>query len=152
VDVLSQSYLVVPPSLVGVSSGGEVTKAYLRKGRTSNEVIALCKEIEAGLLVVGSRGLGTVRRILICTPPDAQGSILRDCNHIWRVGATPEGHRANKGSICRYNMLDTFSRPLLFEHRERLIGASAWKVLSADYFALLGVRGKAIRTRKKYRN
>src|ERR671920_7438 len=45
--------------------GGEVAKAYLRSGRTSNEVIALCKEIDAGLLVVGSRGLGTVRRILM---------------------------------------------------------------------------------------
>src|SRR5215216_1627166 len=47
------------------ASGGEVTKAYLRRGRTSNEVIALCKEIGAGLLIVGSRGLGTVRRILM---------------------------------------------------------------------------------------
>jgi nucleotide-binding universal stress UspA family protein len=47
------------------ASGVEVTKAYLRKGRTSNEVIALSKEIDADLLVVGSRGLGTVRRILM---------------------------------------------------------------------------------------
>ena len=47
------------------ASGGEVAKAYIRKGRTSNEVIALCKEIDAGLLVVGSRGLGTVQRILM---------------------------------------------------------------------------------------
>ena len=47
------------------ASGGEVTKAYLRRGRTSNEVISLCKEIDAGLLVVGSRGMGTVRRILM---------------------------------------------------------------------------------------
>src|SRR5215217_6742146 len=47
------------------ASGREVTKAYLRKGRTSNEVIALCKEIDAGLLVVGSRGMGTVRRLLM---------------------------------------------------------------------------------------
>src|ERR687897_87353 len=47
------------------ASGVEVTKAYLKKGRTSNEVIALSKEIDADLLVVGSRGLGTVRRILM---------------------------------------------------------------------------------------
>jgi nucleotide-binding universal stress UspA family protein len=47
------------------ASGVEVTKAYLRRGRTSNEVIALSKEIDADLLVVGSRGLGTVRRILM---------------------------------------------------------------------------------------
>jgi nucleotide-binding universal stress UspA family protein len=47
------------------AAGGEVTKAHLRKGRTSNEVIALSEEIGAGLLVVGSRGLGTVQRILM---------------------------------------------------------------------------------------
>ena len=44
---------------------GEVAKAHLRRGRTSNEVISLCEEIGAGLLVVGSRGLGTVQRILM---------------------------------------------------------------------------------------
>lgn len=47
------------------AAGGEVTKAHLRGGRTSNQVIALGREIGAGLLVVGSRGLGTVRRILM---------------------------------------------------------------------------------------
>jgi nucleotide-binding universal stress UspA family protein len=47
------------------AAGGEVAKAHLRKGRTSNEVIALGDEIDAGLLVVGSRGLGTVQRILM---------------------------------------------------------------------------------------
>ncbi len=49
-------------------------------------------------------------------------------------------------------MLDTFSRPLLFEREEKLIEVSASKVCPANYFALLGLRGKAIRTRKKYRN
>src|SRR5215210_478025 len=47
------------------AAGGEVAKAHLRRGRTSNEVIALSEEIDAGLLVVGSRGLGTVQRILM---------------------------------------------------------------------------------------
>ncbi|MBA2713234.1 MAG: universal stress protein [Rubrobacteraceae bacterium] len=47
------------------AAGGEVAKAHLRRGRTSNEVIALGEEIGAGLLVVGSRGLGTVQRILM---------------------------------------------------------------------------------------
>jgi nucleotide-binding universal stress UspA family protein len=47
------------------AAGGEVAKAHLRRGRTSNEVIALSEEIGAGLLVVGSRGLGTVQRILM---------------------------------------------------------------------------------------
>jgi nucleotide-binding universal stress UspA family protein len=47
------------------AAGGDVTKAHLRRGRTSNEVIALSEEIGTGLLVVGSRGLGTVQRILM---------------------------------------------------------------------------------------
>jgi nucleotide-binding universal stress UspA family protein len=47
------------------AAGGEVAGAHLCGGRTSNQVIALGGEIGAGLLVVGSRGLGTVRRILM---------------------------------------------------------------------------------------
>jgi nucleotide-binding universal stress UspA family protein len=47
------------------SAGGEVAEAHLRGGRTSSEIIALGGEIGAGLLVVGSRGLGTVQRILM---------------------------------------------------------------------------------------
>ncbi len=47
------------------AAGAEVTKAHLRGGRTSNEVIKLTEEIDAGLLIVGSRGLGTVQRILM---------------------------------------------------------------------------------------
>jgi nucleotide-binding universal stress UspA family protein len=47
------------------SAEGEVAKAHLRGGRTSNEIIALGEEIDAGLLVVGSRGMGTVQRILM---------------------------------------------------------------------------------------
>jgi nucleotide-binding universal stress UspA family protein len=47
------------------SAGGTVAQAHLRGGRTSNEVIELSEELGVGLLVVGSRGMGTVRRILI---------------------------------------------------------------------------------------
>ena len=47
------------------AGGGEVTEAHLRGGRTSNEVIELSEELGVDLLVVGSRGLGTVQRILM---------------------------------------------------------------------------------------
>jgi nucleotide-binding universal stress UspA family protein len=46
-------------------SGGTVAEAHLREGRTSDEVVRLADELEVGLLVVGSRGMGTVRRILM---------------------------------------------------------------------------------------
>src|SRR5829696_9435592 len=53
------------------AAGGEVTQAHLRGGRTSNEVIKLTEEIDAGLLIVGSRGLGTVQRILMGSQSEA---------------------------------------------------------------------------------
>ena len=46
-------------------AGATVTKAHLRGGRTTEEVIKLGDELEAGLLAVGSRGLRGVRRILL---------------------------------------------------------------------------------------
>src|SRR5215218_6914013 len=61
------------------------------------------------------------RSPVICTPPEARGSILRDCNHLWKVRPPHRDTGANKGSICRYDMLDPFLKPLLFEHgRETL--------------------------------
>src|SRR5215208_3107264 len=53
----------------------------------------------------GLAGISQVMSLVICTPPDARGSILRDCNHLWRVGATHRETGANKGSICRYDLL-----------------------------------------------
>ena len=46
-------------------AGGTVENAHLRGGRTSDEVIRLSDELGVGLLVVGSRGMGTMRRILM---------------------------------------------------------------------------------------
>jgi hypothetical protein len=60
------------------------------------------------------------RLLVICTPPEARGSLLRDCNHLWRVGGAL--HRetgANKGSICRYNMLDSVLKASPLRTRER---------------------------------
>jgi nucleotide-binding universal stress UspA family protein len=46
-------------------AGGTVAEAHLRGGRTTDEVVELSDELEAGLVVVGSRGLRGMRRILI---------------------------------------------------------------------------------------
>jgi nucleotide-binding universal stress UspA family protein len=46
-------------------AGCTVTEAHLRGGRTSDEIIELSEELDAGLLILGSRGLGPVRRILM---------------------------------------------------------------------------------------
>jgi nucleotide-binding universal stress UspA family protein len=45
--------------------GGAVTRSHLRQGRTTDEVIKLGDRLEAGLLVVGSRGHRGLRRILL---------------------------------------------------------------------------------------
>ena len=47
------------------TAGGSVAKAYLRKGGASEEIVSLAEEIGAGLIVVGSRGWGRLRRALI---------------------------------------------------------------------------------------
>jgi nucleotide-binding universal stress UspA family protein len=47
------------------SAGGTVAGAHLRKGRPAEEIVALAEELEAGLVVLGSRGLGAVKRLVV---------------------------------------------------------------------------------------
>jgi len=44
-------------------TGAAVAGAHLRKGRPAEEVVGLAEELEADLVVVGSRGLGRVERL-----------------------------------------------------------------------------------------
>jgi nucleotide-binding universal stress UspA family protein len=46
-------------------AGGTVAEAHLREGRTVDEILDLSEELEVGLLIVGSRGLGRVGRIIL---------------------------------------------------------------------------------------
>src|SRR3712207_1613673 len=47
------------------SAGGTVAGAHLRKGRPAEEIVALAEELDAGLVVLGSRGLGAVKRLVV---------------------------------------------------------------------------------------
>ncbi|MDQ3910317.1 MAG: universal stress protein [Actinomycetota bacterium] len=47
------------------AAGGSVARTHLRTGRPEAEITALAEEIGAGLIVVGSRGLGGMRRALM---------------------------------------------------------------------------------------
>jgi nucleotide-binding universal stress UspA family protein len=47
------------------AAGGTVAQAHLRMGAADAEIIDLAEEIEAGLVVLGSRGLGGVKRALM---------------------------------------------------------------------------------------
>src|SRR5215212_912284 len=73
------------------------------------------------------------RYLVICTPPEARGSILRDCNHLWRVGHATEIQGRIKapfaGTICS----TPFLKSLLFEHGREALQPSAWKGYSANF-------------------
>lgn len=47
------------------SAGGKITQSYVRMGRVDSEVIRLCEEIGAGLIIIGNRGVGALARILL---------------------------------------------------------------------------------------
>jgi nucleotide-binding universal stress UspA family protein len=47
------------------SAGGMVAQAHLIEGRVAPEIVALAEEIGAGLIVMGSRGRGGIRRALL---------------------------------------------------------------------------------------
>ena len=50
--------------------GGSVQEAHLRRGRKDEEIVRVGEEIGAGLIVMGSRGLGGVRRALMGSVSD----------------------------------------------------------------------------------
>ena len=52
-------------------AGGVVQEAYSRKGRADQEIVDLGEEIGAGLIVMGSHGLGGLRRALMGSVSDS---------------------------------------------------------------------------------
>jgi nucleotide-binding universal stress UspA family protein len=47
------------------AAGGTIAQAHLRMGKAATEIVDLAEELGAGLVVLGSRGLGGIRRALI---------------------------------------------------------------------------------------
>jgi nucleotide-binding universal stress UspA family protein len=47
------------------AGGGKVAGAHLRKGPAVDEILDLAAELEAGLIVLGSRGMGPVKRLVM---------------------------------------------------------------------------------------
>ncbi len=52
-------------------AGGTVAEAHLRTGRPEAEIVTLAEEIDAGLIVLGSRGVGGLRRALMGSISDS---------------------------------------------------------------------------------
>jgi nucleotide-binding universal stress UspA family protein len=53
------------------SAGGTLVEAHLIEGRIAPEIVALAEQIGAGLIVMGSRGRGGIRRALMGSVSDA---------------------------------------------------------------------------------
>ncbi len=47
------------------AAGGIIAGSHFREGRAAEEIIGLAEELGAGLVVVGSRGLGPVKRLVV---------------------------------------------------------------------------------------
>ncbi len=66
----AQAFLEQQVERIGVE-GVAVMGSYLREGRPANEIVRLSEELGAGLIVMGSKGLGGVRRELIGSVSDS---------------------------------------------------------------------------------
>ena len=52
-------------------AGGTVAQTHLRMGKAATEIVDLAEELGVGLVVVGSRGLGGIRRALMGSVSDS---------------------------------------------------------------------------------
>jgi nucleotide-binding universal stress UspA family protein len=53
------------------SAGGTVAQAHLKEGGVPHEIVALAEDLGVGLIVMGSSGLGRIRRALMGSVSDA---------------------------------------------------------------------------------
>ena len=53
------------------ANGGTVAEAHLRIGKPEEEIVSQAEELGAGLIVIGSRGLGGIRRALMGSVSDS---------------------------------------------------------------------------------
>ena len=53
------------------ATGGTVAQTHLRMGAAAKEIVKLAEEIGAGLIIVGSRGRGGIRRALMGSVSDS---------------------------------------------------------------------------------
>ena len=60
----ARSFLEEQTKQIG-ASGGKVADTHLRTGEPDKEIVRLSEELDVGTIVIGSRGLGAVRRALM---------------------------------------------------------------------------------------
>ncbi|CAN5791700.1 hypothetical protein BH20ACT11_BH20ACT11_04710 [soil metagenome] len=67
--------------------GATVSGAHLRRGRLAEEISALAEELNSGLVVLGSRGLGVVRSLVLGSVSEGVVNLSRRPTLIMRGGA-----------------------------------------------------------------
>jgi len=107
--------------------GGTVARSYLREGRTFEEVIKLGDELDAGLLLVGSRGYRGLRRMLMGSHSEdivhhAHRPVLvvRCGENVWPPARIVAGddfsEDAGKAAELAANLGKLFGAPMLLLH------------------------------------
>jgi nucleotide-binding universal stress UspA family protein len=122
--------------------GGTVTRSHLREGRTFEEVIRLSEDIAADLLVVGSRGHGGLRRMLMGSNSEdivhhARHPVLvvRSGENVWpptRVVAGDDfSEVARKAATVAANLGNIFGAQMLLLHAVRQLTRASGEVVEA---------------------
>jgi nucleotide-binding universal stress UspA family protein len=78
------------------AGGGTVAEAHLRMGAVAEEIADLADELGAGLIVVGSRGLGRMRRALAGSVSEGVLRCARCPVLVVRAKDTPPGQRGGR--------------------------------------------------------
>ena len=78
------------------AGGGTVAEAHLRMGAVAEEIVGLADELGAGLIVVGSRGLGRMRRALAGSVSEGVLRRARCPVMVVRAKDTPPGQRGGR--------------------------------------------------------
>jgi nucleotide-binding universal stress UspA family protein len=71
------------------STGMTVTEANLRRGEAAQEIVHLSEELEVGILVLGSRGLGTLARLVLGSVSEKVATRPQSCSEISAENVTP---------------------------------------------------------------
>ncbi|MGB3633636.1 MAG: universal stress protein [Rubrobacteraceae bacterium] len=120
-------------------SGGKVVEAYLRKNSPAEAIVGLANEIDADFIVIGSRGLGPVKRLLLGSVSEGVVHhahvpvlILRGGDEAWPpkrmvVGedASEDARRAGELAAC---IAELFGAEVLLAH----VVSLQWMVLKAE--------------------
>jgi nucleotide-binding universal stress UspA family protein len=83
-------------------AGGSVAQTHIKEGETSAEIVTLAEELEAGLIAIGSRGLGG-KRLRLRGPPCPLPGYGGACRSGGLPDETLSGNRSFQGSPAGCN-------------------------------------------------